>query len=308
MKHFSFLLLFLAFSQITLAQYYYQDFDNGTPNDWTDTLSIQIDATSSLWQIGVPQKNFFDEAYSPPRAIMTDTINPYGVSDTAVFYTYVVMDEEFIDYYYGIAAFKWVQKLDIDSLDGGTVDFSFDNGETWENAFTSPYVYNWYGWENNNLDTLSDGTPVFSGTDSTWNEIWLCYEYGWFSTLDDTLKIRFTFFSDSIPGESDGWIIDNLLLEPTIIHTVTERNASNSYVNLYPNPTSERINIELKKRDSFHVIEELRIFSEEGKLMKAYSNIPTKFFIDVSDYPPGIYEVMVRSNLKTETHKVVVTE
>ncbi len=305
-KNLLLLALFIACTFSVRSQYYTQDFDNGEIDPWMDTLHVVFDSASTLWQIGVPQKLLFDEASSPPNALITDTVNAYGASDTAVFYLHVPMDEEFMNYYYGIAAFKWVQKLDIDSLDGGTVDFSIDGGENWENAFTSPYVYNWYGWDDTNLDTLADGTIAFAGTDTLWREIWLCYEYGWLSTLEDTLSIRFTFFSDSLQGNGDGWMIDNLLLEPTIVHTVGESPGEQSYVTLYPNPVTERLNIKLKKSDEFHIIEELKIYSDMGRLMRSYEKIPTNFFVDMSDFPQGSYQVMIRSNLKTEMHQVVV--
>ncbi len=303
----SLLFLLLAANSFTCsAQFFQQDFDDGEPDPWIDTLEVRIDSSSSLWQIGLPQKEIFDEAYSLPNAIMTDTISAYPVSDTSIFYVEAPFSEIFGSI--GILAFSWVQKLDIDSLDGGTVDFSIDGGETWQNAFDSPYVYNWYGWEfPENVDTLANETIVFTGRDSTWREIWLCYEYYWLNEVADTLHVRFTFFSDTISGESDGWIIDNIRLEPTWVHTVGEGPTNDSYVNLYPNPASDRLNIELKKSDEFHIIEELKIFSETGRLIESFKSIPTKFFVDTSDLPSGVYEVFVRSNLKTEIHKIIIT-
>ncbi|HKK40434.1 MAG TPA: T9SS type A sorting domain-containing protein [Cryomorphaceae bacterium] len=296
-------ILFLS-NSYTFGQFYAEDFDNGEPDPWIDTLIITIDSSSTLWQIGIPQKEFLDEAFSFPNAIITDTVSPYPASDTAIFTLKAALNDD----YYGIVAIKWVQKLDIDSLDGGTVDFSIDGGETWENAFVSPYVYNWYGWDNHNIDTLANETIVFSKRDSLWREIWFCFDYSWLSTLDDSLQVRYSFFSDSIQGSSDGWVIDNIMIEPTWVHTVGEAPKSNSYVSLYPNPATERINIELKKSDEFHIIKELKIYSESGQIVKSFETIPTKFFVDVSDLPSGVYEVLVRSNLKTEVHKVIVSK
>ncbi|MCH2213992.1 MAG: T9SS type A sorting domain-containing protein [Flavobacteriales bacterium] len=300
-----FCILFL-FSSSSFSQFFVQDFDTEDPDPWYDALEVSIDSSSTLWQIGQPQKEIFDQALSLPNAILTDTLNPYPVADTSTFYCAAPLDEEWG--FFGIVAFTWAQKLDIDSLDGGTVDFSVDGGQTWENAFTSPFVYNWYGWEYpENVDTLANETVVFSGKDSDWQEIWLCYDYSWLFETSDTLLVRFTFFSDTIPGNADGWMIDNMRLEPTFVHTVGEDPSSASYVNLYPNPVQNKLHIELKKSDQFHIIEELVVFSENGQVVKHFNRIPTKFFVDVSDLPTGIYEVLVRSNLKSEVQKVVIS-
>lgn len=298
------LLFLLPFN--SFSQFFVQDFDGGDPEPWYDTLDVYIDSSSTLWQIGQPQKESFDESFSLPNAILTDTLYTYPVADTATFYCTAPLDEEWG--FYGIVAFTWVQRLDIDSLDGGTVDFSVDGGETWENAFTSPFVYNWYGWDHpENLDTLANETVVFTGEDSNWQEIWLCYDYSWLLDTADSLQVRFTFFSDTVPGNSDGWMIDNIRLEPTSVHTVGEGPSNESYVNLYPNPVQDQLNIKLKKSDQFHIIEELVVFSERGHVVRHFNHIPTKFFVDVSDLPNGIYEVLVRSNLKSEVHKVVIS-
>ena len=53
------------------------------------------------------------------------------------------------------------------------------------------------------------GNTAFSGTDSLWRNIWLC-----FNTLAmppiDSLYIRYRFVSDSINNNREGWIIDNM--------------------------------------------------------------------------------------------------
>ena len=46
-----------------------------------DTVSFP----DNIWQIGSPQKNILNEAFSPPNVIIPDTINSYSISDTSIF-------------------------------------------------------------------------------------------------------------------------------------------------------------------------------------------------------------------------------
>ncbi len=288
------------------GQFYYQDFDQ---IDNPDVVPIVIDSSSTLWQIGVPQKNLFDAAYSPVNALVTDTLLPYPVSDTARFYITLPLTEEIYWSYYwsNVAAVKWMQKLDIDSLDGGMVEFSIDQGVSWENAFTSAYTYNYYGYEFDNVGELSDGNLAFSGSDNTWREVWLCFQFGWLFESTDTLRLRYSFISDSIPGTSEGWMIDNFTIEPTFVHTVEKSDAPN-YMTIYPNPTNDKIHIAVKNVPGYHIIKSIELVSEQGVVVKRYGISPTKFFIDVSDIHPGKYLLNITTNLSTEVHRVIIVD
>jgi len=288
------------------CQFYYQDFDE---NDYPDVVPIFIDSSSTLWQIGEPEKTLFDAAYSPVNVLITDTLLPYPVSDTARFYINLPLTEEIYWNYYSsnVAAVKWMQKLDIDSLDGGMVEFSTDSGESWENAFTSGYTYNYYGYEFENVGELSDGNLAFSGTDNNWREVWLCFQFSWLWDVTDTLRLRYTFISDSIPGTKEGWMIDNFAIEPTFVHTV-EKSDSPNYMTIYPNPTNDKIHIDIKRVPGYHVIKSIRLISEQGVVVKHFGTSPTKFFIDVSDIHPGQYLLNITTNLSTEVHRVIIVD
>ena len=70
------------------------------------------------------------------NVIITDTINTYPVNDTSRFSFSV-----YNDFSFAIVAIQWLQKLDIDSTgDIGTIEFSTDGGQTWQNTFNNPYV------------------------------------------------------------------------------------------------------------------------------------------------------------------------
>ena len=283
------------------SQTYSQYFDGADTSVW-NSLFVKIDtSTSNIWQIGAPQKIIFDSAATLPLAMITDTLNYYPPNDTSSFSFGI--DPQWFGW--GILALQWKQKLDMDSnFDGGIIEFSSDTGNTWQNVFNNPYVYNFYGFDIENQDTLNSGEYAFSGTDSTWKDIWLCFDISWLS-FSDSLMFRFTLKSDSVDNNKEGWIIDNLLAHITIIHTVNEIEQE-EYMTASPNPTTGRVDIATKKLDEFHIIEKMELVNIEGKVVQQWGVSPTKFYVNIGNHPNGIYFLNVKTNIKSETFKIVL--
>lgn len=83
----------------------------------------------------------------------------------------------------------------------------------------------------------------------------------------------------------------------TIPDGINELNLLN-YIKIYPNPTSERINI-----DTQNSVEEVRIYTVSGQLKIVEKN---KLTIDISELPAGIYLVNVKlKNGKTQQLKIM---
>lgn len=283
------LLLLLVFPFTSIGQSFHQYFDSDT-NFNTIPVIIDTPINSNVWQIGPPQKTIFNDAASTPNVIVTDTLNYYPNNDTSSFIIKVSTE-----WSWGVLALQWMQKLDIDSIyDGGIIEFSVDTGQTWQNVFNNPYVYNFYGFQTQNADTLLDGTDVFSGKDTTWRNIWLCYDMSWGSVVTDTMYFKFTFVSDGINNNREGWMMDNFFCHTTQVHTVKEHENDNE-ISIYPNPSDGNINIEVKRKNEFQIIESLEVYSTSGRLVKSFENIPIKYFINLKDLPSGSYIVKVKS-------------
>lgn len=284
------------------AQEHYQYFDGADTMSYSLQIEIDTSYNENIWQIGEPQKALFDSAYSPPNVIMTDTINFYPINNESSF-QFTIIDPSI--YGAGIFAVQWMQKLDMDpGTDGGVVEFSVDNGLTWENAFISPYIYNFYGHDPSNENVTYDGTPCFSGQDSTWRDIWLCIDNSYLD-LFDTVTFRYTIYTDDEDNSREGWMMDNFRAHITWVHTINE-NPQTEYLRAYPNPTEDGlVQIEAKKTQDFHIIEYMAVMDMEGKVLKEYEMVPTKFRIDIGDLPKGNYLLTVQTNLKTETFKIV---
>lgn len=293
----------LFISHIALSQgERYQGFD-GPDTMACCAIFIDLDTSASnIWQIGKPNKAIFDGAFTIPNVIVTDTINFYPIDNSSSF-TFTISD--LTEYTFGgILALQWTQKLDLDeNLDGGFVHYSIDGGDSWVNTFNDPYVYNFYGYDEDNKDTLIDGRVAFSGTDTNWRDIWLCFDISWL-TLTDSIQFKFTLESDSIDNNREGWMIDNFFVHPTWFHTIDENEQAN-YIDVFPNPTNGILNIRAKKSTDFHIIESIQISDDQGNLVKEYGLSPTYFHIDLSDLPAGVYLVKIQTNIKTETFKVI---
>jgi hypothetical protein len=70
---------------------------------WDEAWRISADSTNppNIWQIGKPQKPFFDCAYSYPRAIVTATILNYPPHNYSIFYLfYFPSSSGLVAYYY----------------------------------------------------------------------------------------------------------------------------------------------------------------------------------------------------------------
>jgi len=280
-----------------------QYFDGADTAASNSILFDTVTVGSNTWMIGSPSKTLFNAPYTAPNVLVTDTIQPYSTNDTSVVSFAVVPQQGF----FGIVALQWLQKLDYEQgADGGVVEFLGDDGVTWANAFSSPYVYSYYGFEPGNQDTLVDGTIVFSGTDTTWRNIWFCLDLSWMWSVGmDTLHMRFTHLADSVDTAQDGWMIDNVFAAFTFVHTVSGTEQKN-YVEFGPNPTTGPLRIDVRKMGGYHVIESIELIDASGRVVQKYGSSPVKFGIDISSHPDGYYQLRVRTNMGEQTGPVLL--
>jgi hypothetical protein len=194
----------------------------------------------NIWQIGKPQKPFFDSAYSTPNALVTDTINPYATSNHSYFDLILPV---WAYYPMGIiVGFK--HKFQTDTLiDGGFIEDSYDNGLTWVNVLDDQLVHDVPEFHSENLytyqNTLQGDGYGFSGNSGGWIYTRIQWVWGYIvkDQPPDTLMLRFHFISDSIQTNKDGWIIDNILISYADEGMgIKEAGVSPIKINVQPNP------------------------------------------------------------------------
>lgn len=207
---------------------------------FVDTISNN----NNIWQIGTPSKTIFNSAYSPTHAIVTDIINSYPTNDTSSFIIKHIRpglaggnESLRLDFYF---------KLNTDSLaDYGTIEVSIDNGATWINLLTQDTTYGFY-W--------ITPKPVLTGNTNGWIHFSeelnaLTYTLGY----SDTLLYRFTFISDSIQTNKDGWIMDDFLFHD--FWEGIQEIQNDNIISIYPNPTSRLLTIHRSKSNRKQTIQ-----------------------------------------------------
>ncbi|MGI8892824.1 MAG: T9SS type A sorting domain-containing protein [Bacteroidia bacterium] len=274
-------------------------------------MDLFIDTTlvNNIWQIGPPQKAIFDSAYSTPNVIVTDTVGSYPVANYSVFQFRVDMNTLFAFPFFVIT---WKQKIDTEfKIDGGWIEVSYDTGATWANVFTDT-VYKPDIVTGATIDTLANGEVGFTGTDSTWTDVMLCWSNGMGFPpfpINNVMDIRFIFWSDTTMqvNPHEGWMIDNIWALATVIDNVSENTTSNNF-NIFPNPAQNVLNFEFDlNNDAYIEIEVIDIQNRFSKIINSEKRKSGKNIITTSvselNISKGIYFVRIKTDNKLISYK-----
>lgn len=266
-----------------------------------DYLSIDS-SNQNIWQIGDPQKTFFNAPFSTNNAIVTDLVDTYPPDTYSYFDLYIGAfnypgSEMSESYPYNIFM-EIKHKYDTDpSKDGGYITVSYDNGTTWMNIINDTGY--WYGLTpgdgvSGNLyyesDKLSNGESGFSGTSDGWVSTW----FGWHllpvkngATEVDTMILRFNFISDEIDNPKEGWMIDDIRFYSIDIGAdITALKAENTLL-IYPNPINQQTIIDWKTRSNQATIEVANIAGRQVFRAQYFNQNHTQ--LDLTHLPNGVY-------------------
>jgi hypothetical protein len=235
MKIIYILLIATLFSIGAQAQNFNLTFEDTTVINqvfYTDSILDSL----GVWQIGVPNKPFFNSAYSPPNAIVTRLDSALQPGTKASF----VITLPYVSVWFG-AILTFTHKYDFDSAHGGGyVEFSVDTGRHWHSVRRTGAVggyYNYMGssgfcveeqwtssggygvidgqfifpptwWGTVPTDTLSNGVAYFTSTDSLWvnDTIVMPTPIPVKTSVQTHFMFRFTAFADSSSRPTAGWI------------------------------------------------------------------------------------------------------
>ncbi len=280
MKKTLIILFALTLSSIVIGQNI--SFDDSMTSSFITIDTLNNSANS--WHVGEPQKSLFDSAYSPPFAILTDTINNYPINDSSSFYLW------YTDHYPGWwPNIRFQFKIDSDSLnDFGIIEVSPDQGQTWINPLleTQAYNFEWYV-SYSQVDWLPNDSILFTGTTDSWKTLNLTL-FGWDEHFvsNDSILFRFSFFSDSIETNQNGWVIDDIHMFDffSSVKEVTVTLQSQ----VYPNPVTDNITIKLQNANVRSI--ELTITDEKGQIVLRKSKInETEIKLNITGFKSGIY-------------------
>jgi hypothetical protein len=184
-----------VFGQFQTAVPYFDDFE--TNNYWYKP------ATSTNWQLGTPNANVINSAYSGTKAWVTNLTGDY--SNNANDYLY---SPQFNFSALGstdtitLSFYHWA---DMAASDYGRIQYSKDGGNNWSNLgfMNDPLGTNWY-------NAQAGGSHYFSLTNTGWQLSAYKLDPYTFNT-PDTIQFRF-HFSSNASGTANGWAIDNFRL------------------------------------------------------------------------------------------------
>lgn len=259
-----------------------------------------VDTTdqSNSWQFGETSKAF-GFANVPNSGWVTDSANSYGLGLNSEFVVLVTAEN------WGVTWISFEHSWDTDSLrDGGRISFSCD-GLNWENVSPNSWGFppELLGTNNYSEYFVHDSVPTFTGNSHSWitSSIGLQWYIPVFQGEQnsktsssgcelsnmDTAFFKFSFTSDSIETNQDGWIIRNITVGT---HGLPSSISENHHLPLaiYPNPSSDFVQIQLPSGQQRG--RETRIYDVMGKLV--YSN-PFKPELDISFLNTGSYLVVV---------------
>jgi len=274
------------------------------------TSKILIDSTSNnLWQIGKPQKVFFDSAFAGKKAILTDTILDYPPNDTSTF-IYIINNQCLQNC---ITCMSFWHKYDMDSIgDKGLIDASYDGGNSWlllKDTFDygMSQFYSFF-WDSDYHLVNGVNTPhklITSGRSEGWIQSTFCWQWYPMVKIDtiisppDSLMVRFTFISDSLIKNKEGWMIDDFYTFLPICSGINEENSIENIVSVYPNPANNNITIESLQKST------IEILNIQGQTILQQKIQQGKTDIDISSLAKGIYILRVTSNDKTALTRII---
>jgi len=208
---------------------------------------LKIDTTTNnIWQIGHPGKAIFSSAFSAPNAIVTDTNYGYPLGNKSSF-TITILNPNWWCGSPSILSF-W-HKYDTDTLkDGGYIEVSYDGGNVWYNVIkdtVDPCNWGWVPFLGCTVydvtDTLFNGEYGVSGSSNSWQYgavEWL-YMVGVKCTYPDSVMLRFTFISDTLAEDKEGWMIDNITLYSDFPGVLPEIETVGNEALIFPNPVRD---------------------------------------------------------------------
>ncbi len=255
----------------------------------SDTQFVKID-TNHVWFITKAGKSIlFPSNPFNNHQLVTDTADYYNSNVVSSFNFKLLMEEN--DYYF----INFYHKYDFEeNKDGGIVETSYDNGETWQNFLYDTII------QNNVLeivnfydvsDTISSygNQPGFTGLQSGYSSSNITF----FANPEiylDTMLLRFTISTDAVDAQNEGWMLDDFYFEGGDYWSIKDNN-SNSGPKLYPNPAQTMLIIESEK----HNISQVSVLSLIGETVieKKGDNITS---VNIDSLDKGFYLVICRNN------------
>lgn len=269
--------------------------DSLTLDPMYDWITIPSEETN-IWQVGKSNKDFLSESNMQHIVIITDTLNSYPESLDDYFLISIPEYDNSRSWPEGILSFY--HKYQTDSLyDGGIIEISYDYGFSWKNIlYDVIHIDNHFTGLYSDIDTIVGGIPAFSGSTSEW--IYTEFHWRWMALVKSSYSeptsypvLRFRFVSDDNNSGKDGWAINRIVFRAYDISGSVEERI-NSIANVYPNPVSDLLNIEIP----IHLDDlDFMLYSQDGRI-QINEVISRSQVLDLSQLSIGLHFYTLSDN------------
>jgi hypothetical protein len=261
--------------------------------------------TTNVWHIGEPGKDLLTYPEGN-KALYTDT-NTYYQSNIRASTQIKIGLNQFIP---GVPDAEGIiiefdHKYDFEeNKDGGIVEISYDNGESWNNILLDPLIQNnLFDLSNfyNEDDIVSsyNNQPGFTGFTS--QIISSLLDFSIKDEYDlDTLLIRFTCSTDDVNSSNEGWIIERFNIQGYTFNNVKQVNNRLYNIRTYYDPAEN-----LLVFSSEYKLTEIKLISSVGDVLAQEKGFDIKI-LDISNIYPGIYILTCKNDKNIiQTLKIV---
>lgn len=309
MKRFTYfiLLTFISFSNYAQRDFLHVD---TTKIQWLKTFDFEEGANpnaESIWQFGQPSKSKLNSPFSGNRALITDSNQLISGKRKDGFQMKFSVNT---DFHSGNFHIGFRHRFDFDSLSGGVIRVSTNNGATFSNVWSDTGYFSAFWWHNNlypKSNLLWNGEPGFKGQSGDWIYTQINLTFYMLSKTSDTLIISFDYESDSLSKPHEGWEIDEIKTGGEYRVGGIGDHENLSSVQVFPNPANNQIIIEtespgFQKLNEYKLINSSGVLLHNGPLLPLQNNI-----LNIEGIESGIYFLeLVSSDGAIAIKKIVI--
>jgi hypothetical protein len=280
-------------------------FEDNMGNFYEDYIKIDT-SSNNIWQIGTPSKAIINYNGASYKGIVTDTVDPYPINAYSSFVFTIPFQFMGNDYVNNVfkcqcdyTSFSFNGKFDTDTLlDGGTIELSYDGGQTWFNAI-SDTIYDEGNLLYDSTSYISSlNQPGYSGVSiesPSYSDNWFFGSKYWHwihnpnVETPDSIMVKFVFASDSIQNNRGGWLIDEIGVVKGLLIGVEEIKIEENF-SVYPNPVTSILSVKAKEDFNFRIY----IYDLTGKLILE-KEVISGIDLNVEYLSTGIYNIVIET-------------
>jgi hypothetical protein len=259
------------------------DFEDRDANNhfFIDTMQ-----TENIWQIAIPNKSIFNSSLSGNIALITDSLNFYPTNNESSFIIQLFSDDH--------TELMFNHKYDFDEgTDGGIIEVSFDNGNTWMNIIDTLNTFP-YDIEYNSEISSYNNLVGYSGSSNGWKTASFYFNYPQNGTM-----FKFTLSSDAADNQKEGWMIDDLQF--WILGTSTTE-IERTKIKVFPNPIIDFTQIHFEEETNFN----FRIIDISGRTIMKENGVQSSIHqINTSKLGKGVFILEIEKDKEMQRFKLV---